>query len=845
MKYVIPFKATKYYAAGVGALTFHYGYGPQEFEIADISVVNKGQVVASLPAGTDVIALPTPTSATNSTISIDNGTVSTVPSNHTDFTNAYRVSTTQDLAHVYDTGMRWNSKIDPSAALNPGDFCMLTYYVRNIHNKANDSAIIKNQFVFEGLGANSRQEVTTNSPSDQDGWKKYMVPFKIEQYHAAGQSQLYFELGYGPQTFDIGGVSIKKYGPLTPDQQATLRNAALFYYPKRDINDPTATWRADANARIELNRRGSLTVNVYDKNWFPLKGANVIVNQTNHAFRFGSAIRVQELQGIDPSGDYNLTSYWARVTSHFNTSVIENGLKWDSWIDWAKPSTLPADQTITRNTLTAIKRLSDNDIKVRGHTIIWPSFSNAPYQGNIPYQTDENPPRVIKDLNVNDLRTVINAHINQIMAYVGLKGQIYQWDVLNEPYSNNDVQGLIPVTGSTSQNSIATTPGKLGNAEMKEWFNKAHLADPAAQLFLNDYDILESGGDDIRHQNYYYGLAKYLKNDNLQGLGMQGHFSSITPMDKMLSIILRFANSTEFSLPLAVTEFDVNTYDEQLQADYTRDVMTMVFSNAKFEDFLMWGFWEGGHWYPNAAMYRTDWTSKPNALVYNDLVYQKWWTNASANTGAGNTYTTPGYKGGYNVAATYTNLNGSVTTSNTITTTLDSTRTVDINLNMLAPSGYVVREYWNNVTSSIVSNIPTTTTPSGQQNLTSLEGPTNWADNYGDRIRGYIVAPTTGSYTFWIASDDNSEFWLSTNNTVGSKVLRSSVSGYTGVREWGKYPASQKSVAITLTAGQKYYFEVLHKDGTQGDHVAVGWAKPGQATTAPSEVIPGSALASF
>ena len=32
------------------------------------------------------------------------------------------------------------------------------------------------------------------------------------------------------------------------------------------------------------------------------------------------------------------------------------------------------------------------------------------------------------------------------------------------------------------------------------------------------------------------------------------------------------------------------------------------------------------------------------------------------------------------------------------------------------------------------------------------------------------------------------------------------------------------------------------KDGEQGDNMAVGWAKPGQATTSPSEVIPGSQL---
>jgi PQQ-dependent dehydrogenase (s-GDH family) len=65
--------------------------------------------------------------------------------------------------------------------------------------------------------------------------------------------------------------------------------------------------------------------------------------------------------------------------------------------------------------------------------------------------------------------------------------------------------------------------------------------------------------------------------------------------------------------------------------------------------------------------------------------------------------------------------------------------------------------------------------------------------------------------------------------------------GYTNSREWTKY-TTQKSVAITLNSGQLYFVEAIMKDGTGGDNMAVGWAKPGQATTAPSEVIPGTQL---
>jgi hypothetical protein len=159
-------------------------------------------------------------------------------------------------------------------------------------------------------------------------------------------------------------------------------------------------------------------------------------------------------------------------------------------------------------------------------------------------------------------------------------------------------------------------------------------------------------------------------------------------------------------------------------------------------------------------------------------------------------------------------------------------------------SGSIVYEYWSNVAGTAVSAIPTSTAPSGTITLNSLEAPVNRADNFGSRIRGYITAPQTGSYTFWVSSDDDSQLKLSTNDQPANAAVIASVTGWTNSREWGKY-ASQKSAAVNLTAGQKYYVEVLQKEGGGGDNVAVGWSKPGQATTAPSEVIPGSALSPF
>jgi len=164
-------------------------------------------------------------------------------------------------------------------------------------------------------------------------------------------------------------------------------------------------------------------------------------------------------------------------------------------------------------------------------------------------------------------------------------------------------------------------------------------------------------------------------------------------------------------------------------------------------------------------------------------------------------------------------------------------------------TGTASRKRWTNIAGLTISELLSatnnlTSSPSTNDQILQLETESNWGENYGQFIQGYITAPQTGTYTFWIASDDASEFWLSTDSNPSNKVKRAFVNGWTGSREWTKEPG-QKSVTITLTACQQYYFEILHKDYDGGDYLAVGWAKPGQDTNSPSEVVPGSVLSTF
>jgi hypothetical protein len=116
-----------------------------------------------------------------------------------------------------------------------------------------------------------------------------------------------------------------------------------------------------------------------------------------------------------------------------------------------------------------------------------------------------------------------------------------------------------------------------------------------------------------------------------------------------------------------------------------------------------------------------------------------------------------------------------------------------------------------------------------------FEAPTNIDDNYGQHMYAWITAPATGNYVFWIASDDNSRLYLSTDDSPDNVQLIAQVPGWTSPREWFKYP-QQQSGQITLQEGQQYYISALMKEAYGGDNLAVRWRLPDQTIEEPINV---------
>ncbi len=128
--------------------------------------------------------------------------------------------------------------------------------------------------------------------------------------------------------------------------------------------------------------------------------------------------------------------------------------------------------------------------------------------------------------------------------------------------------------------------------------------------------------------------------------------------------------------------------------------------------------------------------------------------------------------------------------------------------------------------------------PTSESIIPTFEAPTNVDEDYGQRIRGFLLPPETGSYTFWIASDDGGALFLSSDESPANVKAIASVPGWTAAKAWTKYP-EQKSEPVPLVKGRRYYVEALMKERGGGDHLAVRWQLPNGRFEAP---IPGVRL---
>jgi endo-1,4-beta-xylanase len=490
-----------------------------------------------------------------------------------------------------------------TAPVEKDDVLHVSFWLRGAAASA-ETGEARTAFIFERAAEPYTKSITlaAGAPGEGQEWRRVEAPFKALERYAAGEAQVLFRLGYAPQTVEIGGLSLVNHG----------KRVALDALPRTTLSyagrEPGAAWRREAEARIEQVRTGDLAVTVVDAAGRSVPGAAVAVRMTRSAFGFGSAVAAGQLVVPDGDGD----RYREHVTRLFNVVVMENDLKWPNW----------EDQSQRARTLQALDWLRDRGLPIRGHTLVWPSWRYLP-------------------ADVQRLRSDPDALRRRVAEHIvdeagALRGRLVDWDVVNEPHQNHDLMDI------------------LGDEVLVEWFRPAREHDPTARLFLNEATVPAPGA----RADHLIKTARFLQDRGapLDGIGIQCHYGmNAQPPAQIGPALDRFA---ALGLPIQLTEFDVDTNDETLQADFTRDFLLATFSHPAVDAVLMWGFWAGRHWRADAALYRRDWSAKPNAEVWSDLVLKQWRTDVRGQTDGSGAYRVRGFLGEYEIEATAGQLRG-------------------------------------------------------------------------------------------------------------------------------------------------------------------------------------------
>jgi len=252
--------------------------------------------------------------------------------------------------------------------------------------------------------------------------------------------------------------------------------------------------------------------------------------------------------------------------------------------------------------LTTVNRATDwckaHDIDVRGHCLLWGSYQHM----HVPFRV----------LRGEALREACRSHVTDYATR--MRGKLYLWDVVNEAGGNVEVWD------------------EIGWEAFADSFRWARAADPGVKLCYNDYAIID---DNRNYTRKAAARVQYLLDHNapVDVLGIQAHMN--TPLIPMPLLLERLDQWAAFGKDLEITEYDLGCLDDKIHGEYKRDILTAAFSHPRMKSFIMWGFWEGSHWRAKegGAMLRRDWSKRPAAEAYEDLVFNQWWTKWQGATG--------------------------------------------------------------------------------------------------------------------------------------------------------------------------------------------------------------------
>ncbi|QDU70528.1 endo-1,4-beta-xylanase [Mucisphaera calidilacus] len=427
--------------------------------------------------------------------------------------------------------------------------------------------------------------------------RRYFTTVATRDYDK-GEVNFVLHLGIIPQTVDVANILVWNLGP--DADIASLPSSRLTY----EGQEPDALWRVEAMQRIDRYRKSDLEVRVVDARGRGVAGAEVEVALERHAFGFGTFIGNGPVLQDSPDGERfrnTLHRYFNRITC-----PAYNAQTWG----WPNPAT-------ANNYIRQIEWSRRDGYTTKAHPVLWSRFDWSP-DAWVALRGD--PPA---------LRRAIEDYIRKTMTLLSELG-VEEVDFFNEPDQFDEYNQVI-----RAQNLTA------------DWFKLAHETAPNIRLGINEKRILSAGGRDTDKHDNYFATIQHLLDEGvpLRAIGFQGHMGEdFTPPTRLWTILDRFA---AFGIPLHVTEFDVNTEDEQTQADYTRDFLLAMMAHPAVDSVTLWGFWGGDMWIPQAALWQKNWQPRPNGEAYIDLMTKTLNTHERLRTDTSGRVAARAFKGDY------------------------------------------------------------------------------------------------------------------------------------------------------------------------------------------------------
>lgn len=536
------------------------------------------------------------------------GALRTVTVSDRDFATAVEVTSDAEPRMLWDLLLHAPSE----TAIEVGDLLHVELQARCVVPPAGEDRC-RATFIFQ-RDADPYTRSLTLPLSVGDEWTSFAAPFLAAESSAAGAAAAVLFLGFPAQTLAVGGLRVTNHGDTVAAE--ALPTTPLTY----EGREPDAPWRAEAAERIETYRRGELSLIVTDAAGDPVPGAEVTVTMIRPRFGFGTAVDVADLrEGLTAS---DRDRYAAAIEGLCNVVVPENELKWPFLATATPPMTEPASWLLDW--------AEARSQSVRGHTLVWPGWGNLPAALRTEYEAlvaAEGEAAAASWLGAS-----VEAHVRETVSTFA--GRIAHWDVINEPFDNRDLMNI------------------LGDEAMADWLRAARESDPTCRLFVNDYSVLSRKTTFSASRRHLRELvAGWVAADvPLDGIGFQAHFDAdLTAPTELFAQLDEFAS---FGKELWITEFDLPPLPAELAADYTRDLMTILFSHPSAGGFVMWGLWDGNHYARSAPIYDAEWNEKPSGAAFRQRVFDEWWTDERGTTDAAGRFTTRAFHGDYQIVVT-------------------------------------------------------------------------------------------------------------------------------------------------------------------------------------------------